>query len=89
VTKILVELDLTPAEAKMLAQNSVERVLNNAIRVGGWVEEHLDGGPKMSDEEQTMAESGSTLWQDCEELKPLVVKIWWAVHEEVFKRRLV
>jgi hypothetical protein len=75
--KIKIEIEVTDAEQKALLQNSIERVLNNAIDVGSAVEQK---GARVS---QDIRDRASTLWQDCEELKPIVSKVWWAAANEV------
>lgn len=69
--KITITLDLDDAEQNTLLQYSIERVLNNAIYVGGQVELAKGG----------LGERASTLWQDCEDLLPLTRKIWGAAAE--------
>lgn len=72
--KVQIELELTERELRLLLQNSLERVMNNAIYVGTTVEDHTKGH---------ISERASTLWQDCEELKPLTVKLWCTAQEAV------
>ena len=79
--KLTVTIDLTKLEEAQLGQNSIERVLNNAIFVGGEVDE---AGEVTVPED--MAERASILWQDCEELKPLVCKIWAALQNARFEQ---
>jgi hypothetical protein len=80
--KVTVEFELTDAEVIQLRQNSIERVLSNGIEVGQLVE--LSARPPLRPVSPTLAESASTLWQDCEELKPVVTKLWGALQNAVF-----
>jgi hypothetical protein len=64
------EVELTEAEALQLTTNSIERVMNNAIHVGAVFER--GGRSREGDRERA-----STLWQDCEELLPVMRKLWW------------
>lgn len=64
---IKVELELTDAEMRRLLSISLERVINNAIYVGSAAED---------DPVEEVSERASTLWQDCEELKPLLMRLW-------------
>lgn len=77
---VVVELELTDAEQMRLLENSIERVMNNAIRVGTWAEK--PGNTRL----KRLQEDGSVLWQDCEELKPLVCKFWSAISEAVRRK---
>jgi hypothetical protein len=74
VAKFTFTVDLDENDKLRLLQNSIERVMNNAIWVGGEAQNELKGDA---------SERGSTLWQDCEELKPLTCKIWGAAQEAV------
>jgi hypothetical protein len=80
--KIMVQVYLTldEQEYRALLQNSIERVMNNAISVGNELQYFHQVGAVPT---ETPAELASTLWQDCDELKPLVVKIWGAVQQSV------
>lgn len=66
---------LTQEQYTQLLQNSIERVLNNAIEIGGWGETGVVP--------RSVREDASILWQDCTELKPLVCQIWTRVQEDV------
>lgn len=79
---VTLELELDHAEQTRLLQNSIERVMNNAIQVG----QHAQDPGDNDDSKAQFSEQGSILWQDCQELKPLVNKIWWAVQEAVRKK---
>ena len=87
--KIKLELELTDAEVRMIGSMSLERVLNNAIHVGGEAQACADSNEPATGREverwKDLAERGSTLWQDCEELKPVTMKIWNAVHNAMFE----
>lgn len=76
--KIIVELELSRLEMATICSNSIERVLNNAIHIGG----EAELGKPLSEGDR---ERASTLWQDCEELKPITTKLWGAVHNQIFK----
>jgi hypothetical protein len=76
--KISVELDLSVFEQIRICRNSLERVLNNAVRVGEAAQDKLSGSD---------SEFGSTLWQDAEELKPVATKIWNAVQDAIRRSR--
>jgi hypothetical protein len=75
--KLLVEIELNKDEPMLIRTCSIERVMNNAIKVGSYVQNH----DKSS---EAMRENGSSLWQDCDMLKPVLRKIWNAVSEAVF-----
>jgi hypothetical protein len=82
MAKILIEIDLDKTEMAQICQNSIERLMNNAITVGEFIQSHTAAThPQMSDR-------GSTLWQDCEELKALNTKLWDVVRNEIFKQAL-
>jgi hypothetical protein len=68
------ELALDKAERKYLLDNAVERVMNNAMRIGKIGASALPPAYR---------EDASVLWQDCTELKPIINKIWWAIQEAV------
>lgn len=74
---ITLTITLTPKEINDITENSMERVMNNAIDVGGYVERESksDG----------YAERGSTLWQDCEDLKWTVNKLWNQTRDAIFR----
>ena len=74
---IEVKIALSSADVALVMQNSLERVLNNAIDCGNELEKHGTG--------DFIKESGSTLWQDCEELKPFLVKLWGLIQQESWK----
>lgn len=59
--------ELTDAEKKQILSNSIERVVNTAIKCA----EYTEGS-----EEEATSERGSTSRQDLEELKWLIVKLW-------------
>ncbi len=73
--KITIELDLSIPEARHLLSNSLERVMNNAIFVGNKTESVKEAS------DVGLAERASTLWQDCEALKPLADKLWRTAQE--------
>jgi hypothetical protein len=77
--KLTIELELTDGEARFVSISSIERVLNNALNIGALAEAHLPQEVDRID--------ASNLWQDAEELKPVTVKIWHAVHDAIFKAR--
>lgn len=68
---IQLTLELTVPDQRRLLSNSLGRVMNNAVRVGGEAESAL---PLEGDRERA-----STLWQDAEELGPLAERLWAAV----------
>ena len=72
--EIIVHLSLSIADALRLTSNSMARVMTNAEQCGAACENF---GP------QWLREDGSTLWQDCVELRPLVDRIWCAAAEAV------
>lgn len=78
--KITLTLELTEAEARQVLDNSIERVMNNAIHVGSAAQGciYLSEG---------LRENASTLWQDCEELKPITYKLWENVRNALFIAR--
>lgn len=69
------DIELSREEIFKLRQNSIERVFNNAIEVGTDGEKELSG---------LAAERASTLWQDAEDLKELVDKLWRTAQNETF-----
>jgi hypothetical protein len=75
--KITIELELNKDEPLLIRTCSIERVLNNAIEVGSYVQ-------NLSRARDDMAQNGSTLWQDCDMVKPVLRKIWGAISEAVF-----
>ena len=75
--KITVEIELNKDEPMLIRTCSVERVLNNAIEVGTYVQ-------NLGRAREDMQENGSTLWQDCDMLKPVLRNIWNTVSEAVF-----
>jgi hypothetical protein len=75
--KLLVEIELSKDEPMLIRTCSVERVLNNAIEVGTYVQ-------NLGRAREDMQENGSILWQDCDMLKPVLRKIWNTVSEAVF-----
>lgn len=77
--KLTIEIELEESEANQIRQNSIERVLNTASEVGGLGERFFK-----RDQDRQLA---STSWQDCDDLKPVVVKIWGAVSNAVFLER--
>lgn len=70
--KHTIEIELTDAQWKLVRSMSLERMINNAINIGGLAQAQL--------KEESNREDGSSLWQDFEELKPLLMIIWRAVH---------
>lgn len=72
--KFTITVELDDADQLYLLQNAIERGINNAIWVGRRVEKKTAGD---------MSERASTLWQDFEEVKPLLCKIWGATQEAV------
>ena len=75
--KLTIELELDKREQQQILQNSIERVMNNAMSIGEAVEQHM----KLDN----LREDASILWQDCEELKPLNRKLWCAVQDAIFR----
>ena len=73
--KITLTISLSDAEQHLIGSNSIERIFNNAIRVGSAVESHPN---------PSLSEDASTLWQDCEELKPITTKLWNEVRNAIF-----
>jgi hypothetical protein len=78
--KITIEIDLTEKQEVQIRQNSIERVLNNAISVGSRTEN--------SGVSTGLREDASTLWQDAEDLKYVTTYIWNAVRDGIFKAKL-
>lgn len=74
--KITVEIELTAFQMGLIRGNSLERVLNNAIYVGGAGEHELKN--------ESDREAASILWQDCSDMKPTLMTIWHAVSNAVF-----
>lgn len=77
--KLTIEIELKESEANQILLNSIERVLNTASEVGGLGERFFK-----RDRDRELA---STSWQDCDDLKPVVVKIWNVVSNAVFLER--
>jgi hypothetical protein len=76
--RFTIVVSLSENEAQTFRQNSLERVLNNAIHCGQLGETRFKN--------QLDREKASTLWQDVEEVKPLLDGIWKSVQNEIFKR---
>lgn len=76
----MTSMQLTEADRIMLLSNSIERVCNTAMEVGGWTQNNA--------KDEHMQELGSTSWQDIEELKPLLCKLWNDAQERVRKGEL-
>jgi hypothetical protein len=77
--KFKIEVELSEADQRRVMENSIARVLNNAIFVGKQVE---------TSEDEELAERASILWQDCEELISLTRNLWEAVRDAIFKANL-
>jgi hypothetical protein len=75
--KIIIEIELNELEVKRIQTNSIERVMNNAIRIGRVGSDQLT---KSGDREDA-----SILSEDCEDLKWTVVQLWNAARNEIFK----
>jgi hypothetical protein len=73
---------LTKQEERYIATNSVERMINTAIRLG----EFCQNNPKLVGEE--MSELGSINWQDFQDLKEVMCKLWNERRNDIFKRDL-
>lgn len=67
---------LTHDEVLTLLQNSIERFLNNAIEVGKLIE-------KRPHSISPLSELASTMYQDAEDLKPVVCKVWNLIQEAI------
>lgn len=65
-------MNFTEAEKRLLLENSIERVLNNALWVG-------DVGMKARD--PVVSERAGILVDDVAHLKPLVDKLWREAQE--------
>lgn len=76
--KITIEIEISEADCLRLAKNSIERVLNNASRVGHYAERHGN---------ESIRDFGSTLWQDADELNGVATRIWAAAREACFRAR--
>jgi hypothetical protein len=74
--RVTITLELSKQAEHSLLQNSIERVMNNAIYVGRKAERSWR-------QDETSAERASILHQDCEELKPLVCALWNAARESL------
>ena len=72
------EINLTRRELVIIRQNSLERMVNTAIKCGSLLEQ-TRRAPTLRERELA-----STSWQDFEELKPLLLKIWNAVSNQAF-----
>jgi hypothetical protein len=81
---ITLTLTLTPKEVNDITENSMERVMNTAIEVGGWAE----SAARNPEVNSRMSELGSTSWQDCEDLKWTVNKLWNQTRDAIFKASL-
>ena len=77
--QIQITLDLDDKEMALISSVSIERVMNNAINIGAV-------GSKVFKLEAYKTDA-STLWQDCEELKPITRKLWGAVQNQIFRAR--
>ena len=75
---ITVTLVLSQREQAHILQNSIERVLNNAIFVGE---------KACASKDEATSERGFTLFQDCEDLKEITTKLWNSARNEIFKAR--
>jgi hypothetical protein len=75
--KVTIELELSAKDIKLIRINSIERVMNNAIAVGLVGEQQLKS--------QGDKECASTLWQDCEDLKSTVDKLWNSVRNQTWR----
>ena len=71
-----IEIELTDAQWKLVRSMSLERMINNAINIGGLGETQL--------KEERDRQDASSLWQDFEELKSTLMAIWNAVHNVAF-----
>jgi len=79
LTRVTLTLVLNEADCLRLLDNSIERVLSNAARVG-------EAAAKAKSE--ALSEAGSVLWQDADELRPLTTRIWNAARDAVLRIRL-
>lgn len=78
--RVIIEINLSYADLRRLNENSLERVLHNAGRVGAGVERAA-----CSD---SLKEQASTLWQDAEELTPLASRLWCAAQNAALEQLL-
>jgi hypothetical protein len=78
--KLVVEVELNNDEFVYLMEHSVERIFNNAIYIGELGEVQLRS--------EVARERASTLWQDVEEVKPLLVRLWAKLMNEAHKIQL-
>ena len=78
--KLTIEVEISDKDRIQVLQNSLERVMNNAIFVGQCCEKIKNS---------MVAERSSTLWQDCEELKDLTCKLWDALRNKVYEDALI
>lgn len=69
-------MTLSKEEYTKVLQNSIERVMNTAIELGGAAEN--------GETNEHLKELGSTSWQDCEELKSTNTKLWNEVRNAIF-----
>lgn len=69
---------LTKREENQILQNSVERMINTSIQLAQHLEDSKD---------ERIKELASISWQDWEELKQLIVKLWNRERNDIFIRR--
>jgi len=74
--KLTIEIEMSSENIRRLRENSILRVMNNAIFVGEKGEQKFQ-----SDD---LRERASTLWQDCEELKLIVNDLWRSAQNAAF-----
>lgn len=72
-------MNLTKQEETMLLQNSLERVINNAIFVGT---------KAMASKNPDTSERAYILVDDCEAMRSLASRLWNDAREEVIKARI-
>lgn len=68
--------ELTAREKAQILQNSIERVINTSIQLAEKAVESQNG---------RLRELGDTNFQDWEELKTLVVKLWDRERDAIFR----
>jgi hypothetical protein len=74
--KIIIEIELNELEARQIKVNSIERVMNNAIRVGSAGSHELKKGSER--------ECASILFEDCCDLKQITTKLWNYARNAIF-----
>jgi len=81
VVDVKVPLTLNGVEQYIIFDNSVERVINSAIRVAQHL---LANDPPNHPDASYMRELADINLQDLEELKNTIVKLWNATRNELF-----